>query len=94
MYVIELCKGAVIAQDISPPSNCSIYGQARSSVMVNCSIVDNSSMIMLITGWRLDNIDIQNGIGDGGNISYEGSEPSSMPIGSIVNTQNVLTILL
>ena len=85
--------GAIIAQDVSPPANSSIYGQAGSSVMVNCSIVDSSSMIMLITDWRLDNTVIQTGIGDGGNISYEGSEPLSMPIGSIVNTQNILTIL-
>ena len=90
---IKLCEGAIIAQDISPPSNSSIFGQAGSSVMVNCSIVDSSSMIILITEWRLDNTHIQNGIGDGGSISYEGSEPLAMPIGSIVNTQNVLTIL-
>ena len=50
-------------------------------------------MIMRITDWRLDNTNIENGIGDGGSISYEGSKPLATPIGSIVNTQNVLTIL-
>ena len=50
-------------------------------------------MTMLVTEWRLDNTVILTGIGDGGSISYEGSEPLAMPIGSIVNTQNVLTIL-